>query len=58
MLYPIEENVTEIILSGGVPRKIPVLGRVFEKQLGIPVTLTGDADETLTGLKKLAEQSF
>ena len=45
---------TEIILSGGIPGRIPAIMGYFSQKSGMTVSRSTEKEETLTGLKKLA----
>jgi hypothetical protein len=45
----------EIVLAGGVPRRIPSLNSLLNDLDGRPVVTASDGEETLSGLARLAE---
>ncbi len=48
--------VNKVILSGGIPRKLKILGKYFEQELGLETEVFLKGEETLYGLMKLSKE--
>jgi hypothetical protein len=44
-----------IFLSGGIPKRLPVIKRIFEKEFGVFVTLHSDEDDSIRGVRCLLQ---
>lgn len=53
-----KSETKEVILSGGIPQKLPALGEVWKQKLARSVRPARDIDETLHGLEQAAARSL
>ena len=44
-----------IFLSGGIPKRLPIIKRIFEKEFGVFVTLHSDEDDSIRGVRCLLQ---
>lgn len=53
-----KSETKEVILSGGIPQKLPALGEVWKQKLARTVRPARDIDETLHGLEQAAARAL
>jgi len=44
-----------IFLSGGIPKRLPIIKRIFEKEFGVFVNLHSDEDDSIRGVRCLLQ---
>lgn len=44
-----------IFLSGGIPKRLPIIKRIFEKEFGVFVNLHSDEDDSIRGVQHLLQ---
>jgi hypothetical protein len=44
-----------IFLSGGIPKRLPIIKHIFEKEFGVFVNLHSDEDDSIRGVRCLLQ---